>query len=97
MSEIQHVEEGGEGGGFVIDESGERIAEMTYRRGSKDHVTVNHTWVSPKLRGRGVARKLLDALVAWARQSKTQVSATCVYAKAEFEKDSSLRDVYQAR
>jgi len=53
-----------------------------------------HTEVGPRLQGRGVARRLLDAAVAWARETNTRLAATCPYAKAQFAKDASIRDVY---
>jgi predicted GNAT family acetyltransferase len=56
-------------------------------------VIIDHTEVHPKLQGLGVARKLLDAAVAWARATKTRVMATCPYALAQFERDLSIRDV----
>jgi predicted GNAT family acetyltransferase len=36
---------------------------------------------------------LLDALVRWARATNTKVIALCPYAKAQFDKDTSIRDV----
>ena len=41
----------------------------------------------------GNARRLLDAAVAWARTTKTRVTVTCPYAKAQFAKDPSIQDV----
>jgi predicted GNAT family acetyltransferase len=49
--------------------------------------------VQVNLRGRGVARSLLDAAVAWARQSKTKISATCPYVIGQFARDPSIGDV----
>ena len=89
---IEHEEQDGRGA-FFLDREGIRLAEMTYRRVGDRHVVIDHTEVSPKLQGLGVGRKLLDALVAWARASGTKVSATCPYAKAQFEKDPSIQDV----
>jgi predicted GNAT family acetyltransferase len=90
--EIEHSEEAGRGAFFVARE-GMTLAEMTYSRAADDLVIIDHTEVNERLRGLGVARKLLDALVAWARSTKTRVMATCPYAKAQFEKDASIRDV----
>ena len=67
---------------------------MTYTRTDEKLIIVDHTEVHAALRGLGVARKLLDALVAWARSTQTRVMATCPYARAQFEKDPSIRDVY---
>ncbi|MFO7325224.1 MAG: GNAT family N-acetyltransferase [Pseudomonadota bacterium] len=81
------------GGLFCIEEGGKRVAEMTYRRLGESHILIDHTFVDPALRGRGVARQLLDAAVAWARASRTRVSASCSYVVTQFARDPSLRDV----
>jgi uncharacterized protein len=90
--QIEHSEEDGRGAFFVARE-GTRLAQMTYTRSAEDLVIIDHTEVHEKLRGLGVARRLLDAAVAWARSSKTRVIATCPYAHAQFERDASIRDV----
>jgi uncharacterized protein len=79
--------------GFFIDERNQRIAELTYRRVGPDRVIADHTWVSDELRGRGIARQLLDALAAWARQSGTKIVPQCSYIAREVERDASLRDI----
>jgi predicted GNAT family acetyltransferase len=93
--EIKH-EEAGDRGAFFVERDGTRLGEMVYRRVSPERVVIVHTEVSDALRGQGVARKLLDAAVAWARATGTQLGATCPYAKAQFEKDATIRDVYVA-
>lgn len=90
--EIAHEEADGRGAFFLARE-GVRLAEMTYSRVDRAHVIVDHTEVHEKLKGMGVGRRLLDALVAWARASGTRITPTCPYAKAQFDKDASLRDV----
>lgn len=89
---VEHREQGGKGAFFVMRD-GAQLAEMTYKREAPDRVNIDHTLVDEELRGLGVARKLLDAAVAWARATKTKVIATCPYAHAQFEKDASIRDV----
>lgn len=86
-------EEHGNRGAFFIESQGQRVAELTYRRTSAVEVNIDHTEVADSLRGQGVARKLLDAAVRWARETHTQLSATCSYATAQFARDPSLRDV----
>ena len=80
-------------GAFFVDINGERVALQTYRRVDANHVVIDHTQVDDSLRGRGVARRLLDASVAWARTTGTRMAATCPYAKAQFDKDPTIRDV----
>lgn len=89
---IEHAEEDGRGA-FFIAKQGLRLAEMTYSRVDPALVIIDHTEVNEALQGLGVARKLLDHAVAWARQTGTKIIATCPYASAQFKKDPSIRDV----
>jgi uncharacterized protein len=90
---IEHAEEGTTGA-FFIEREGMRLAEMVYSRSGPQQIIIAHTEVHERLQGHGVARKLLNELVAWARETNTRVLATCPYASAQFAKDPSIRDVY---
>lgn len=94
--EILQEEQAGRGA-FFIERDGRRIAEQVYKRIDASRVVIVHTEVDPSLRGQGIARRLLDTFVAWARKTGTRVQATCPYAKAQFEKDPSIQDVYEPR
>ena len=89
---VQH-EEADSKGAFFVEDKGQRIAEMTYSRTNATMIIIDHTMVDDSLRGQGVGRKLLGALVDWARSSGTKVLPLCPYAKAQFDKDASIRDV----
>lgn len=80
-------------GAFFIQQGHERLAEMTYSRTNATLIVIDHTEVDERLKGQGAGRQLLDALVAWARQTQTKVIALCPFAKAQFDKDPSIRDV----
>jgi uncharacterized protein len=80
-------------GAFMLVRDGADLGEMHYRRKGPQLINIDHTQVDDSLKGQGAGRKLLDAAVAWARESGTKVIATCPYAKAQFEKDASIRDV----
>ncbi|MFO0599464.1 MAG: GNAT family N-acetyltransferase [Myxococcaceae bacterium] len=88
----KHAEQGHRGA-FFLEKEGERLAEMTFTRSNPKLVLIDHTEVSDLLRGQGAGRELLDALVKWARESQTKVIAVCPFAKAQFEKDATIRDV----
>jgi uncharacterized protein len=90
--QIEHEEAEGRGAFFVARE-GVRLAVLTYSRVDPTVIIIDHTEVNAALRGLGVARKLLDHAVGWARATGTKVMVTCPYAKSEFEKDASIRDV----
>ena len=89
---VQH-EESQSKGVFHIGKNGQRVAEMTYSRTNATMIIIDHTDVDESLRGEGVGRQLLDALVAWARSTGTKVLPLCPFAKAQFAKDASIRDV----
>lgn len=91
---IQH-EESGARGAFHLDQDGRRLAQMTYSRTNAALVVIDHTEVDPSLGGQGVGKRLLAALVEWARSTNTKVVPVCPFAKAQFDRDPSLRDVLQ--
>ncbi len=89
---IQHEEAHGHGA-FFIQTSDKRVAEMAYTRNNPALITIIHTKVDDAMAGQGVARQLLDTLLAWVRSNDTKVIAVCPYAKSQFVKDPSIRDV----
>ncbi|MGE8035107.1 GNAT family N-acetyltransferase [Lysinibacillus sp. KCTC 33748] len=79
---------------FVYEQEGERLAEITWQQ--KGQVMVmDHTYVSDKLRGQGVAKKLLDHAAAYAREQGNKMEAVCSYVVAAFEKSDAYNDVKQ--
>lgn len=88
METIQHKE-----GMFYIEREGKRIAEITYVPAGEGKINANHTYVSEKLRGGGVAGQLLDSLVAYARENKLKIIPTCSYVATKFSRDSQYNDV----
>ena len=93
MNGVIAHEQSNDGGVFHLAQDGRRIAELTYRRIGKAWILIDHTEVDVSLRGHGVARSLLDAAVAWARDTGTKVSASCSYVTLQFERDPSIGDV----
>ncbi len=72
-------------GSFFIDQEGERLAEMVISI-ADNNLTVYHTEVSEKLKGQGIASKLLSAMVDYARQHQLKVIALCPYVSAQFKR-----------
>lgn len=93
MSEIQR-EEHGHRGAFYIDEASERVASLTFSAGPDGKVVMlDHTEVSESLRGQGIARKLVEAAVIWAREKNVKLVPVCPFAHAVFERVPEFRDV----
>jgi len=91
VNAVTHVD-----GAFVIEDGGKRLAETTYTL-ADGVMTMPHTWVDDSLRGHGVAKKLVDAAVAYAREHHYQIVPVCPFVKAAFEKDPSIGDVLVRR
>lgn len=95
MSELTTTrEDTDDGGRFVLHQGDDEVGEMVFRRRGPSEIVVTHTETSPTIRGMGGGGVLFQAMVDWARATRTRVRATCEFAKARFEKDESARDVY---
>ena len=72
---------------FHVNEANELMAEATYVYLSDGVVDINHTFVSPALRGQGVAGKLMEVLATELRAKDLKATATCSYAEVWLEKN----------
>jgi predicted GNAT family acetyltransferase len=88
---IRH-ESGVRRGAFVIERDDRRVAELTYARDG-DVAIVDHTWVDPALRGGKAARRLVEAVVLWARAERIRLVPACSYVKTVFARTPEYSDV----
>lgn len=58
-----------------------------------DIMAVEHTFVSPELRGQGVAKKLLDRAADYAREHHYKMEPICSYVVTAFERYDEYEDV----
>lgn len=90
--QIQH-QKTQRGGEFFIERDGRHIAEITYQYQDDHTILADHTWVDLTLRGQGVARQLLDILVAFAREKQLKIVPTCSYVDVMFQREAEFADV----
>ena len=90
--QIQH-QQTQRGGEFFIERDGRHIAEITYQYQDEATIVADHTWVDNSLRGQGVARPLLDVLVAFAREKQLKIVPTCSYVDVMFQREAEFADV----
>ncbi|MDP4148189.1 MAG: GNAT family N-acetyltransferase [Bacteroidota bacterium] len=70
---------------FKAYEDGEPVGSMVVLI-SGDTLKAIHTEVDPAHEGKGIARQLLDAMVAHARENKLRVVPICPYVLAQFRR-----------
>ena len=82
-----------ENGYVKRNEQGEVIAEITFQPTADPAIVIaDHTYVSPVLRGQGVAEKLLDHLVSEMAKESKKIKAQCSYVVAKCEKEAEKYD-----
>lgn len=74
---------------FYIEENG-IIAEMTYRVKNKNIMVIDHTWVDQMYRKDGLARKLVDTGVEYARSNNMKIHPVCSYVLSLFSKNPEI-------
>lgn len=90
--EIQHEGSASEGRYFAAIEGSEPQAELTWTdRGGVRHAT--HTFVPPALRGRGIAARLVEAMLADARAQGFRIAPDCSYVRGYFDDHPELADL----
>lgn len=86
-------EDNGKKGRFVIYYNDEEAGEMTYTWAGKEKFIIDHTGVEDKFGGKGFAKELVMAGVAYARDNDLKIIPLCPYAKSRFDRDKSIGDV----
>ena len=78
---------------FVEDEDGDIIVLATFPFKKENVIDVKSTFVTPALRGHGVASKLMHEVYNHAKDHNYKVVNTCPYAVVWFKKNKDKHDV----
>jgi predicted GNAT family acetyltransferase len=70
---------------FYIEIDGEKMAEMDYTL-STGRMTINHTEVDEKLKGKNVGYQLVHHAAEYARTNNLKIIPLCPFANAVFKK-----------
>ena len=88
--EIKHEGSDAQGRYFATVEGAE--AELTWRGdGEVRHAT--HTFVPTEARGKGVAEKLVQAMIADAREQGFRIAPDCSYVETYFRRHADLAEL----
>jgi predicted GNAT family acetyltransferase len=83
------------GDAFVIREDGEQIGEITYAPLDENTWIINHTYVSPAYRRRGLGQRLLRGVADEARAERKDIIPICNFALAHFKRNLEYDDVWK--
>ena len=79
---------------FYIGESEENdIARITYYYKEDNVIVINHTFVSPELRGKSIAGNLLSKVIEFARVNNLLIIPVCSYAVLKMTRNQEYNDV----
>jgi predicted GNAT family acetyltransferase len=78
---------------FVLLLDGKKVGTMDYHRSQPRVVHVDYVEVSPRFRGTGLGRRLVEAAVDWARETGVTLVPICGYARAVLTSDPAFADV----
>ncbi len=78
---------------YIGEDENKPIAEITFKPADDHTIIADHTYVSDELRGQGVAGKLFDKLIGYARENNLKIVPECSYVQSKMEKTSDYDDV----
>lgn len=82
-----------ESGFFLAEEDGIRMGYLSYEWADNTVFAIMHTVVEEAFQGRGVAKALLNAAVAYARENGYRIRPVCPYVEKVFLRDSEYDDI----
>ena len=80
---------------YIKDEEEKCIAEVTFPYVKNSTVEINHTFVDERLRGQGIAGKLLNEVTKQLKERDLKAIPTCSYAIYWFEKHPEYKELLE--
>lgn len=79
---------------FALYDGESEIGYLSYTEQAPGVISADHTIVHPEYEGQGHAGRLLDAIVAYAREENLKIIPICAYVKKRFNEDpEAFQDV----
>lgn len=95
--EIEKKENGRTGKLIMKDDSAE-IGEVAFLINDDENYVIDHTSVDESMTGKGIGKKLIDAIVNLARENNKKIIPVCEYAKKVFERNADMyADIWDKR
>jgi len=84
--------EGNNEGVFYLEENGEALAEMVYKK-EKGKMIIQHTEVDESLKGKNIGFQLVERGVDYAREAHLKIVPLCTFAKKVIERNKQFADL----
>ena len=68
-------------------------SQLVYTYTDKDIVDIHTTFVHETHRGQGVAKRLVESAIDFAKDNKLKITPSCSYVKNYFDKNKELKDL----
>ncbi len=78
---------------FYIEEEGKTIAELTYVYGGEGKIAINHTFVEPEYRGKGLAEKVMLEAIKYSKEQNYKIIPVCSFAVTFFKRHEEYYDI----
>lgn len=82
---------------YVENDHGKMIVEATFPKIEKGVVNIDHTFVDPSLRGRGIASELMHEVYRYVKKRGFKAVHTCPYATVWFKRNPDKTDIISER
>jgi predicted GNAT family acetyltransferase len=79
---------------YLGDNENNIKAEVTYVNGGVSTIILDHTFVSPELRGQNIGAQLVKRVVDYARENDKKIVPQCWFAADEFKAHKEYEDVW---
>lgn len=79
---------------IYLNDGNQVVGYIYYQKINYDIIDVSSTFVSEDYRGQGIAGKLFDELVQFARKNHYQIIPSCHYIKKKIENNREYQDIY---
>lgn len=80
-------------GYFIAVENSVEVGRIVYVMAGDTKLVIEHTEVNPTFEGNGIGKKLVFAVVDYAREQDFKILPLCTFAKAIFDKTPEIKDV----
>lgn len=91
--QIKHTTDGNKGR-FYMQDGEEFVSELTYQNADNKVMIVDHTKTREDMQGNGLASKIVDYVVNYARENDLKINPVCPFVKDKFKETASYEDVH---